>query len=117
MASIILTIGVIVARFSALVALRNNIVCNSFAQAIIKNKILSNELAFQTFCFNLFGVIDDSTFQLENIFETLVFEISTCFLTTNSTCTIHHQVFVFFVVLKLLVDYWQTFPESFNIGS
>jgi hypothetical protein len=46
MTTIVQTIGVIVARFSALMALRNDIVGNSFAQTMVENEILSDEFTF-----------------------------------------------------------------------
>ena len=46
MATFIFTIRMIVARFSALVALRHDIVGNTFAQTVIEYEILTDELAF-----------------------------------------------------------------------
>jgi hypothetical protein len=76
MTAVVGTIGVIVTGLSALVALGNYVVCDSFAQAVVENEILSDEFAFQSFFLNLLGIINNTTFELVYVFETLVFVIS-----------------------------------------
>ena len=75
MATIIHTVRVVVTRLSTLMALRNNIVGNTFSQTMVENEILTDEFTFDIFFLDLFSIIDDATFQLEHIFKTLMFEI------------------------------------------
>jgi hypothetical protein len=46
MATFVGAIGVNVARLATLMTLRNNIIGDSFAQAMVENKVFSNEFAF-----------------------------------------------------------------------
>ena len=89
MTAVIRAVSVIITRFSALVTLGNNIVCNSLAQAVIEHKIFPYKFTFNIFFLDLARILDDSAFKLKYIFEPLMFEISTRFFTTDSSSTVH----------------------------
>ena len=99
MTAVIRAVSMIITRFSTLVALGNYIVCNSFPQTVIEHEIFTDKLTFNIFFLDLARIFDDSTFKLKYVFETLMFEISTGFFTTDSAGTIHQKVFIFFKIL------------------
>src|SRR5690606_23953789 len=117
MTSFICTIRVLIAWFSALTALRDDIVGNTFTESVIEHKVLSDEFAWQSLLLHLTGVFDNSTFQLINILKSFVFEIRAGFLTTDSACTVHQQVFIFFVFGELLFNDRERFAERVHIRS
>ena len=53
MATIVLTVRVIIARIATLMTYRNDIFCYPFAKALIKHKILTDESIFQSVFFDL----------------------------------------------------------------
>src|SRR5690554_1234778 len=105
-AGVINTVGMVVARFAALVATGNYIRSDALAQTVVKHKVFSYKLTFQFFSFYLAGVFYDSAFKLIDIFETFVLKKGTCFFATDAPGAIHQKVFVFFVLGKLLFNYW-----------
>src|SRR5690606_33542543 len=100
------TVGVVVARFAALVATGNYIRSDALAQTVVKHKVFSYKLTFQFFGFYLAGIFYDSAFKLIDIFETFVFKESTRFFATDASRAIHQKISVFFVLGKLLFNYW-----------
>ena len=116
MATFVGAIGMHVTCFAALVALRHNIVGDSFAQAVVKNKVFSDEFAFQPFGFDLARVLYDSAFELVYVFKPFVFEISAGLFATDSASAIHQEFFVLFMCGKLFFDNGQTFSKSVHIG-
>ena len=109
-------IGMHITRFATLMALRHNIVCDSFAQAVIKNKIFAYKFTFQTFCFNLSRVFNNSAFKLIHVFKTFVFKIGAGFFASNAASAIHQEFFILFVLRKLRFNNRQTFSKSIHIG-
>src|SRR5690606_1325630 len=87
------TIYMRVARFSTLVAIGYDVICDTFSQTMIEYEIFSDKFALQSLLFYLTCILDDSSFELVNVFEPLMFEVSTCFFTTNTSSTVHHQFF------------------------
>src|SRR5690554_655530 len=104
MATVISAIGMVVARFAALVATGNNIRSDALAQAMVKHKVFSNKFTFQFFGFYLAGIFNNTSFKLIDIFEAFVLKKGTCFFTTYASGAIHQKVFVLFVLGKLLFD-------------
>lgn len=97
MATIVLAVGMIIARLSALVAVGDYIIGNSLSQALIKNKVFTYEFVFQSILFYLLRVFDDSAVKLKYIFEADMFHPRTGLFTTNTSGAIHEQRLIFLV--------------------
>ena len=111
MAGFIFTIGMRISKLPALMTMRNNIRCYALSQPVIKHKIFTNEFTIYIIFFSLPCIINDATFQMKNIVEAIVQHVSTCFLTTYTTCTIHDDI-LFLFILHHVNCHGQLFPES-----
>src|SRR5688572_12571120 len=98
MASFVGAVGVSIASFAALVALANNIIRNPLPTAMVKNKIFPDKFILKPQIFNLPRIFNNAALQLKYIFKTFVFVICTGLFTPDSSRTVHHQFFIFFVV-------------------
>src|SRR5438045_3687574 len=94
MATTVGTIGVVICRFTTLVTFGNNIFRDPLPQPVIKNKVFTNELAFQSKFLCLSCIVDNPSFQVKYIFETIVQHKSGCFFATNAAGAIHDDVLV-----------------------
>lgn len=72
MTAIILTVGVIVARFAALMAPGNDIVCDPLAQPFIENKVLSLKLQRKSLLLCSSGVFYDTSFYMKYILKAMM---------------------------------------------
>ena len=89
-------VNVLVAGLSTLMALSNDIICDAFPTPFIKDKVLSNEFVFELLVLHLAGVLNDSPFELKDVFKTLVLKISRSFLTANLTQN-------YFLIARMLI--------------
>src|SRR5690554_2229346 len=94
-AGVINTVGMVVARFAALLTAGNNIRSDALAQTVDKHKVFSDKFTLQFFGFHLAGIFYDSAFKLIDTFETFVLKESTCFFTPDASGAIHQKIFVF----------------------
>src|SRR2546423_2120964 len=72
MTCIINAIDMRISSLTALMAMSNDFIGNSFSQSLIKNKILSVKFIFNPFCFYFIDVINNSPFKMKNIFKSFV---------------------------------------------
>lgn len=98
-------IDLVIAFASALVTMRNDVVGDSFTEALIKYKIFTNEPGGKLVFFNLSRVIDDAAVQLVHVFESMMFQECTCFFTAHATGAVH-QNFLLFFSLELFEYMW-----------
>src|ERR1041385_520084 len=98
MASVILAVSMRITRLAALMTYADHIIRNPFAQAFVKDKILSNEFIFEALFFYLSGILDNTTIQLEYIFKADVLHPRTRLLAANTPRAVHHYIFVFFIL-------------------
>ena len=87
--AMILAVGMGISGFAALMTMTYDVFRNSFAESFIEDEIFSDEFIFEILFFYLAGVVDDSAFQLKNIFETFILHPGTGFLATNATGAVH----------------------------
>ena len=111
MAAIVMAIGVVITWLATLMAFGNNIFCNTLSQSIVKYKIFSNKPAFQSLLFYLLCIVDDATFQMENLVEPIVQHVGTCFFATYAASAVHDDVFLF-VSLHHINSHGQLFTKS-----
>src|SRR6516164_2441951 len=107
----ILAVNMSITGLSALMAARDDLFPHPFPHAVVKHKIFSAEFIFQAFFLYHIGVVNDTSFQVENISESLVKEVGTGLLTTDATCAIHDDVAVPFI-LQHFCRHGQLLPES-----
>ena len=88
MTSFVCTVDMGITGRTALVTTGNNIIRNHLTSTIVKNKILSNKLVVQALIFYLSRIFNDTAFKLVYPFKPLVFEIGTCFFTTDTYNTL-----------------------------
>src|SRR5258708_38468393 len=91
-------IGVGIGRFAALVTAGDDLPADTFAEAIVKDKILALELVFQPFLLYHVRIVDDPPFQVEDIGKTLVKQVGAGLLTAYPTGTVRDIFAVFFVL-------------------
>jgi len=116
MTTVVPAVCVIVTRFATLVTMTYNIGGDSFAKTLIEDEILSNEFILEAFFFYLSCIFNDATFQLEYIFEALMFHPGTCLLATNAAGAVHDQVLVLLTFEHVVHDL-ELFTESVGIGT
>ena len=88
MTGFILTIGMPVRSDTTLVTFRNYFLADALTQPFIKNKILTLELIGKPKLFYSIRIIDNTTYQVKNIFETIVQHIGAGFFTAYTTCAV-----------------------------
>ena len=113
MASVVRAVSMGVARFSTLVAMRDNIRRNPFAEPLIKNEIDADEFVVQTLFAYLSGVLNDAAVELKNMAKTLVFEPRTRFFAPNTARAIHDD-FPIFMPPQYFADHLEFIAESFR---
>src|SRR5690606_42090153 len=89
------TIGMGIARLTALMTFGDDLIRNALGHTFVKNEILADKPVFQIFFFNLPGVFNNTTFKLKHIFKTLMLEPGRCFFAAYSSRAVHYQVPVF----------------------
>src|SRR5690606_1092091 len=114
MAAIIPTIGVVVTGLSTLMAHRNDVVGNTFAETFVKDEVLANELVLKAQLTDLARVVDDPSMQLEHIIKAAVPHPGTGLFTTNTAGTIHQQVLIL-VLPHQVFDDLKFLPECIDI--
>ena len=72
-------------------------------KTVVKHKVLAYKFAFQPLGFYLAGIFYNAAFQLVHIFKTFVLKESARFFATDAPCTVHQQVFVFFMGGKVIL--------------
>ncbi len=92
--TIIGTIRMRIGGFTALMAFGDYFRSNALAQAVVEHKVLSYELAIEPLFFYLFGVVDNTAFEVKHIPEPIMQHISAGFLATNAAGAIHNDVLV-----------------------
>ena len=95
MAAIIQAVGMRIAGRSALVALTDNIIADAFPEPVVEYKVLTPEFVGQMLLLHCIGVVNNSTFEMENIFEAIVQHPGTGFFTADATRAIHDNVLIF----------------------
>lgn len=111
MTVIVGAIHVYIGRVPALVTMCYDIITDPFTQTLVENEIDPQKFVFQTTCPHLPVVLNDTTFQLENIVETSVLHVGTRFFTANTTGTVHENIFVL-VLFQHFSHHRQFFPEG-----
>src|SRR5215208_7653928 len=76
MTGLIRTINMGIGRLTTLVTFGYDLICDSLAQPVVKYKILSVKFTGKPFFSNLVCIINDASFQVENIFKAPVEHIS-----------------------------------------
>src|SRR5689334_3698985 len=94
MTGIIYTVHMGIGWLAALMAMSNDLFGDTFAQSLIKNKILPVKFYTQIFFFGLVHIIDDTTLEMKDIFKSFVQHISRSFFTTDTAGAIHNDVLV-----------------------
>src|SRR5690606_3950989 len=84
-----------------LMTMRNDVGADTFAEALVEDKIFTYKFVFQTPGLYLPGVLDNTALKLEHIFKTAVFHVSACFFAANTAGAIHQDVFVFLTGEKI----------------
>jgi len=98
----ILAVSIVITNRLALVAVGEDIIRDPLTEALVKDKVLALEFGCETLTLYLVLVVNDATMELVYVLETVVFEIGTRLLTTNSTSTIEEYFFVLFTLKHLL---------------
>src|SRR6476661_2838958 len=88
------TIGMGITKTAALMAMAYNFIANHLSQPAVEYKVLAPEFVVQVLLFHLIGILDNSTLEVKNIFEPVMQHPGTCFFTTDTTCTIHDNIFI-----------------------
>ena len=109
MAAIIFTVGMAVARRTALVAVRDNLIRYTFAHPLVKNKIFANKTHRQALLARLTGVFNNSALDMPDFVESVMFHPGTGLFTTNAAGAVHDDFFIF-MCLHHLNCFWQ--PDS-----
>src|SRR5690606_23391545 len=115
MAGFISTVNVSITRLTTLMTMRYDIFRNALCSSLIKNKVLSNKFVFKFFLLYLTHIVNDPPFELINIFKTFVFVIRTCFFTSYSPSTVHHQVFILFMHFQIFLNNRQRVSKGIHI--
>ena len=87
-AVVIGTVGMGVTGFAALVAVSEYIVGDALSESLIEDEVFADEFAFESFGFDLVGIVDDASKQLIHVLEAVVLEVGTGFLTAHSACAV-----------------------------
>ncbi len=69
MTGAVFTIGMCIGRFTTLVTMGNDFSCNRFTQPFVENKIFSAEFIFKSLRFYRIGIMNNTSFQMEYLFE------------------------------------------------
>src|SRR4051812_9186169 len=96
MTSVVVAISMHIAGLAALVTSADHFIADPFSQPVVENKILSFEFICKMLFLHFVGVLNDTAFKMENIFETIMKHISAGFLATDTACAIHDYVLIFF---------------------
>lgn len=96
-AGVVGAIGVVVAVRAALVALRDDFVGDAFADAFVENEVFAVEFAGEVFFGDFFGVLDDATVELVDIFVAEVFEVGGGFFAADAAGAVEEDFLVLFV--------------------
>ena len=111
MAAIIFTVGMAVARRTALVAMRDNLIRYTFAHPLVKNKIFANKTHRQALLARLTGVFNNSALDMPDFVESVMFHPGTGLFTTNAAGAVHDDFFIF-MCLHHLDCFWQLLTEG-----
>ncbi len=102
MATVIFAVGMAIAGRAALMAMRDNLIRDSFAHSLIKYKVFADKANGKPLRARATGVLNDATLNMPDFIETVVFHPGAGFLTTNTAGTVHHYLFICM------------FPQHFN---
>src|SRR5688500_10327085 len=98
MAAVVCAVHMCIGWQAALVTAGNYIIGDSFTQAVIKYKIFPDEFAAQSFFFDLPCILDNTSFQVEDMLKSLVKHEGGCFFAADTSSAIHDDVPVLFVL-------------------
>src|SRR5688572_16269155 len=114
MTPVVLTVRMVVAGRTTLMTMCNNVRTNPLTQSFIKNKVLTNELVLKSLSLDILGVLNDTAFELEDVFKAEVFHPRTGFLASDTTGAIHQQVFILLIAHQVFGNL-KFFPESIYV--
>jgi hypothetical protein len=94
-ATFVAAIDMCISWLATLVTFGYYFVGDAFAKPVVKHKIFPVKLGGKTSFFYLVSIVDNATFQMIDIFETLVQHKGAGLFATYTTCTVHDDVLVF----------------------
>src|SRR5690606_19465665 len=103
--------------FTTLMTMRDYIIRNTFCSSLVKNKVFTNKFIFKFLLLYLTHIVDNPSFELKDILESLVFIIRTSLFASDTSSTIHHQIFILFVHFQIFLNNRQRISKSINIRS
>ena len=80
-----------ICRLTTLVAVRDNVVGNVLAQALVEDKVLAAEPVWQVLFGDLARVVNDAAVELVYVLEAVVLEVGRGFLAANASGTVEQQ--------------------------
>src|SRR5690606_12399134 len=115
MAGLVGTVYMGIARGSALVALRNNMIGNPLAPAVVEHKVFAQKLVFQFLFPHLARIFYDTPFQLVHILKAFVLIIGTGLFTADPSRTVLHYILALLMFGKVSFYDIQGIPKSIHI--
>ena len=109
--AVVLAVGMCIAGFAALVAVADDIVCNAFAEALIKYKVLAFEFVGDALLAGFVGIFDDTAFEVIYVLKTVVEQVCRCFLAADTAGAVHHDVLVL-LIFQHVYRHGQLFAEG-----
>src|SRR5688572_6679178 len=100
-----------ICRASTLMAFRYHFLTDSLTQSIIEYKVFSFEFISQSQRLYIISIMNNATFQVENIFKPFMKKVCTGLLATDAASTIHNNILLL-VFLKHLSRHWQLLAEG-----
>src|SRR5476651_1116021 len=110
-ADVVFAVGMVITRGAALVTMRDHVIRNTFAHALIKDKILAFKFNRQTLLFRPARIFNNAAFDVIHIFKPVVQHVSAGFFTADPASAVHDN-FLFFVFFQHINGHWQLIAES-----
>src|SRR4051794_29062315 len=100
-----------ICRLATLVTFCNYFIRNSFTKTVIKHEVFTMKFIVNILIFYLVSIMNNSTFQVKNIFETTVQHVSAGLFAADATGAVHNNIFGF-GILQHIGGHRQLLPES-----
>jgi hypothetical protein len=92
---IVYTIHMRIGRVTALVTAGNDIGRNALPQPVVENKILSDEPAVEALLLYLFGIIDNTAFEVKHMLKSMMQHVCAGLFATDAAGAVHNDIFIF----------------------
>lgn len=109
-------VGVVVGCGAALVAVGDDFVGDSFADAFVEDEVFAVEVAGEILFADLFGVLNDAAVELVDVFESAVFEVGGGFFAADAAGAVKEDFLVLFAFEEFF-DHGEFFAEGVGVGA